>query len=238
MAITGYFLPSAPGADRRQDSRRKLSLLARGAQHDGTGIAVRIHNISGTGLLLESDVKLAAGDRIEIELPHAGDITAVVIWASGRHFGCQFEGPVSPATLSAVELKSAIEPPAGLEESEEEDQAEPLEAEAAPVIDEAFGDRLQRLRTAAGLNQAELARRMGVSAPSVSGWEQGRAHPKPNRMAALAAILGVPTAQLAGDGAPEDSSPEAVQDLIDRSREQIARAVGISPDRVRIFVEY
>ena len=162
MAITGYFLPSAPGADRRQDSRRKLSLLARGAQPDGTGIAVRIHNISGTGLLFESDVKLAAGDRIEIELPHAGDITAVVIWASGRHFGCQFEGPVSPATLSAVELKSAIDPQAG------------IEAPADP----------------------------------------------------------------AGDGGPGDSSPEAVRDLIDRSREQIARAAGVSPDRVRIFVEY
>ena len=107
MAPFGYFLPSAPDADRRDNARRKLSLLARGMHHDGTGIDVQIHNISGTGLLLESDVKLAAGDRIEIELPHAGDITAVVIWASGRLFGCQFEGPVSPATLSAVELKSA-----------------------------------------------------------------------------------------------------------------------------------
>ena len=239
MAITGYFLPAAPGADRRQDSRRKLSLLARGAQHDGTGIAVRIHNISGTGLLLESDVKLAAGDRIEIELPHAGDITAVVIWASGRHFGCQFEGPVSPATLSAVELKSAIDPPAGAEAPADPDVEGGLDEAPTPgaADEEARGDRLQRLRVRAGLSGAEVARRMGVSAASVSGWEQGRARPKPGRMAALAAILGVPAAELLG-GAPEDSSPEAVQDLIDRSREQIARAVGISPDRVRIFVEY
>jgi hypothetical protein len=108
MPIYGHFLPSVPSADKRHDARRKLSLLASGSQHDGTGIEVQIHNISGTGLLLESDIKLAAGDRIEIELPHAGDITAVVIWASGRLFGCQFEGPVSPATLSAVELKSAV----------------------------------------------------------------------------------------------------------------------------------
>lgn len=222
MAISGYFLPSAPDADRRFDTRRKLSLLARGSQHGGTGIDVQIHNISGTGLLFESDIKLAAGDRIEIELPHAGDITAKVIWASGRLFGCQFEGPVSPATLSAVELKSAVDavpaPP-----------DDPVEAE----IDEAFGARLQRFRTDAGLNQADVAKRMGVSAPSVSSWENGRARPKHDRMAKLAAILGVETADLL-----EDAPPEEVQELIDRCREQIAQAVGLSPDRVRIFVEY
>lgn len=222
MAISGYFLPSAPDADRRFDTRRKLSLLARGSQHGGTGTDVQIHNISGTGLLFESDIKLTAGDRIEIELPHAGDITAKVIWASGRLFGCQFEGPVSPATLSAVELKSAVDavpvPP-----------DDPVEAE----IDEAFGARLQRFRTDAGLNQADVAKRMGVSAPSVSSWETGRARPKLDRMAKLAAILGVETADLL-----EDAPPEQVQDLIDHCREQIAQAVGLSADRVRIFVEY
>lgn len=232
MPIFGHFLPSAPGADNRQDPRRKLSLLARGLQRDGTGIAVQIHNISGTGLLFESDIKLAAGDRIEIELPHAGDIMAVVIWASGRLFGCQFEGPVSPATLSAVELKSAVAPPPELtgilappSGTDEED--------VAPAIDEAFGERLQRLRARAGLSQADVAKRMGVSAPSVSSWEKGRARPKRGRMAKLATILGVPTSDLQGD-----TAPEGFQELIDRSREQIARAVGISADRVRIIVEF
>lgn len=159
MAVYGHFLPSAPGADKRFDARRRLSLLASGLRHDGTDLEVQIHNISGTGLLLESDVKLATGDRIEIELPHAGDITAVVIWANGRLFGCQFEGPVSSATLSAVELKSAIGPAPGVDEDH-----------AAPGID--------------------------------------------------------------------DATPEGVQEVIDRSREQIARAAGVNADRVRIFVEY
>lgn len=138
-------------------------------QHDGTGIAVQIHNISGTGLLFESDVKLAACDRIEIKLPHAGDITAVVIWASGRLFGCQFEGPVSSATLSAVELKSAVA--------------------AAP----------------------ELAN-------------------------AIAPASGVD--EVGADPEIDNAVSEAFQHLIDRSREQIARAAGISVDKVRIIVEY
>ncbi|KTE14005.1 helix-turn-helix domain-containing protein [Sphingopyxis sp. H115] len=222
MAISGYFLPSAPDADRRVDARRKLSLLARGAQRDGAGIDVQIHNISGTGLLFESDIKLAAGDRIEIELPHAGDITAKVIWASGRLFGCQFEGPVSPATLSAVELKSAIDAAPVAED-------DPVE----PSDDDGFGARLLHFRTDAGLSQADVAKQMGVSAPSISSWENGRARPKHGRMAKLAAILGVETSDLL-----DEAPAEGVQDLIDRCREQIAEAVGLSTDRVRIFVEY
>jgi len=232
MAVFGHFLPAAPGTDQRQDARRKLSLLAKGVQHDGTGIEVQIHNISGTGLLFEADIKLAACDRIEIELPHAGDITAVVIWASGRLFGCQFEGPVSPATLSAVELKSAVapapEPMPALDSPSSVD-----EIHAAPVIDEAFGDRLQRLRTSAGLSLPEVAKRMGVSAPAVSAWEKGRARPTRGQIVKLAAILRIPTADLLDDAAPEE-----FQELVDRSREQIARAAGVSPDRVRITIAY
>lgn len=244
MPIFGHFLPSTPSGDKRHEPRRKLSLLARGVQHDGTGIEVQIHNISGTGLLFESDIKLAACDRIEIELPHGGDITAVVIWASGRLFGCQFEGPVSSATLSAVELKSAVAPPPEpAAESVPELPPELAsaiapapsadESRAAPVIDETFGARLQRLRTKAGLSQADVAKQMGVSAPSVSSWEKDRSRPKRGRMVKLAAILGVPVADLLGDAVPE-----GVQELINRSRDQIARAVGLSANRVRIIVEY
>ena len=223
MAISGYFLPSTQGTEKRQDARRKLSLLASGVQYDGSGIEVQIHNISGTGLLFESDIELAAGDRIEIALPHAGDISAVVIWANGRLFGCQFEGPVSPATLSAVELKSG---PAPAPTPTFDEQTAP------PAMDEGFGSRLQRLRIGAGLKQADLAVRMGVGAASVSSWEKGRARPKRSSMAKLAAILGVQTADLI-----EDAAPEGLQKLLDRCREQIARAVGTRPDRIRIVVE-
>lgn len=217
MAIPGYFLPAAPGADARGSTRRKLSLPAEGKQNGDTGIKVLIHNISETGLLLESDVDLAAGDRIEIDLPHAGDSSATVVWVSDRLFGCRFDAPVSSATLSAAQLRSAV--------THDEEEA------LAPG-DEAFGARLQRLRVRAGLNQAEIADRMNVSAPAVSGWEKGRARPKHGRMAALAEILGVQTAELLGDHAPEE-----LHDLIDRSRRQIALAMGTSEDKVRIIIE-
>lgn len=146
MAIFGQFLPAASGDDQRQDVRRKLSLLARGVKPDGTGVEVQIHNISGTGLLFESDIKLAACDRIEIELPHAGDITAVVIWASGRLFGCQFEGPVSPATLSAVELKSAIAPASELSDEVPQEDVQDFIRRSREQIARAAGLSIDRIR--------------------------------------------------------------------------------------------
>src|SRR3546814_16587917 len=74
------------------------------------------------------------------------------------------------------------------------------------VVDEAFGARLQRLRTKAGLSQAEVAKRMGVSPPSISSWEKGRARPKRGRMAKLATILGVPISDLLDDAPPDRKS--------------------------------
>lgn len=217
MAIPGYFLPAAPDADARGSARRKLHLPAGGTQNGGTGIKVLIHNISETGLLLESDVDLAAGDQVEIELPHAGDSPATVVWVNGRFFGCRFDTPLSPAALSAAQLRSAV----------------PHDDDEAPAsADSDFGPRLQRLRLRAGLNQAEVAEQMGVSAPAVSGWEKGRARPKHGRMAALAEILGVAASELLGDHGAEE-----LHDLVDRSRRQIALAMGISEDKVRIIIE-
>ena len=84
-------------------------------------------------------IKLAACDRIEIELPHAGDITAVVIWASGRLFGCQFEGPVSPATL--IEMVRRVSPGAKL--TSPEGNAPPAKsAAAAGFVPENLGPKL------------------------------------------------------------------------------------------------
>src|SRR3546814_3056979 len=97
-------------------------------------------------------------ERIETERPQAGERTAVGIWASGRLFGCHFEGPVSSATLSAVELKSAGAPAPELTSAIAPTPSVD-EAGASPVIDEAFGARLQRLRTKAGLSQDEVATR-------------------------------------------------------------------------------
>jgi transcriptional regulator with XRE-family HTH domain len=69
----------------------------------------------------------------------------------------------------------------------------------------AFAERLQALRLAAGLTQAVLAARAGVSTSSVSFYEQGRGRPGLGNLAALARVLG--PWLLAGTQRREEGSP-------------------------------
>ena len=55
-----------------------------------------------------------------------------------------------------------------------------------------FGNELRRRRTERGLTQRELAGRVGISAVSIVGYEDGSVHPKHHVVAALAKALGVP----------------------------------------------
>src|SRR3546814_15801402 len=71
-----------------------------------------VHNSSATGMLVESGAPLEIGEVIEVNLPHSGKTAARVIWTSGDLSGCQFEMPISPATLSAAQLRSVVGPDA------------------------------------------------------------------------------------------------------------------------------
>src|SRR5438128_4581065 len=61
----------------------------------------------------------------------------------------------------------------------------------------AFSENLRRIRLAAFLSQAELARRSGVHALTVTRLESGRTAPSTRTVRALAAALGVAPAELA-----------------------------------------
>src|ERR687896_2564693 len=55
-----------------------------------------------------------------------------------------------------------------------------------------FGERLRRLRNAAGLTQEELASRAGLTAKAVSALERAeRKHPYPHTVRSLAEALGL-----------------------------------------------
>jgi len=204
-------------------------LEVRGAHASGSDVPVVIHNISETGLLIECEAALSIRDRIDIDLPQAGVVPATLVWVSDRMFGCQFDAPISSAALSAAQLRSAIDV--------EEASATSLdhEEESVPVGPNSsnFAANLKRLRMAKGLSQANMAERLGVSGPSISGWEKGRARPKEDRLADLADLLGVPVSQLL-----VDPQPDMIQDMIDASRNQIARATGVAREKVRIIVEF
>lgn len=54
-----------------------------------------------------------------------------------------------------------------------------------------MGERIVSWRKSRGLSQAELAKAIGVQPPSVCAWEKGNAHPRPEHLEKLCAVLGI-----------------------------------------------
>ena len=219
MVFAAYLEQSPDGRGRPRDARRKLRLVATGAKPGGQAVEVLVLNISTTGMLIESDDALTQGEALDIDLPHAGWATATVVWTSGRMKGCAFDKPISAAALSAAQLRG--------EAARSGDQAAP-----SSLAVESFGARLQRLRTRSGLTQADLAAALAVSEPAICAWERGKSRPRPGRIQALCELLGVSQSELLGQ-----DSDEMLTDLLARVRNHIARAVGVSADKVRIMIE-
>lgn len=197
-------------AERRDDGRRTLLLGVTGQFARGPG-AVTVHNISATGLLIETETALAEGDTFAVDLPEAGEQSAEIVWADAPMFGCRFAEPLSAAALAAAQLRS--DPPEALQDAGDD-----------------FGARLHRLRRERGLSLGEIAARLGVSKPTVWAWEHGKSRPVERRLAALADALGVTPGGLE----PAPSGPNAE---LEQSRRKIAAAYGIEPSRVRIMIE-
>lgn len=54
-----------------------------------------------------------------------------------------------------------------------------------------FGDRVAAAREAAGMTQAQLARRLGVKKATLVGWEQDLAEPRANKLSMISGLLNV-----------------------------------------------
>ncbi|HKT86632.1 MAG TPA: helix-turn-helix transcriptional regulator [Novosphingobium sp.] len=210
---------------RPRAHRRRLLLETQGALESGERTPVVIHNLSETGLLMESRTELEIEEPIDLDLPAGGLVRAKVIWASGALYGCSFERALSAYELSAAQLRGAVDPAVGLD-------ASPKVRGPAAIGGESLGERLHRLRKLRGMTQGELAARLGVSKPTVWAWEQDRARPIEDRIQPIADALGVEVADLRPSrtivGLPE---------LIARCREQIADAVETTPDKIKIMIE-
>lgn len=211
-------LPDIAGAPRAP--RRALRLEALGALPSGDTADVLVHNISATGLLIECQATLATGERLEVELPHAGPTSAEVVWTSGNYVGCRFDDPISSATLNAAQLRSAVT------------RSADVPSARTSLPDESFGRRIGRLRRQRGMTLSHLAEQLGVSKPTVWAWEHGKAKPVEGRIEALAEALGVEGAELFS----ADDRP-GLAEMLARSREEIARAFGTTPEKIRIMIE-
>lgn len=113
-------------------------------------------------------------------------------------------------------------------------RAVPAGERSAPTVApwERFSVKLRRLRRRRGLTLEQVAHALDVSKPTVWAWENGKCRPLPNRMAAIAEVLGADVAEL-----HEISSPDGPDEVIEICRQRIAAAYQVSSASVRILVE-
>jgi transcriptional regulator with XRE-family HTH domain len=218
--------PDLPDKDARPDRapRWLLRLRVRGSLPDAEEVFL-VHNLSATGLLIETSAHLDIGSVLALDLPLAGQTEATVEWVSGNLFGCSFQAPISTAAITAALLKN---PPAASEETDRPAaQAEPDTAETV------LPTRLRNLRESRGLSLEGLASRVNVSRQTVWYWETGRRTPSPHNLGLLAHALGVPDSDLK----PEDAQFRAGNpDTFSKIKERIANELGVAPERVEIHI--
>jgi len=219
-------------AEARRHPRRALRLDTSGELEDGSRANVTLHNISAAGLLIESDVDIAVGEVLTLILPEHGPVGAEIVWQSGRLFGCAFEQALGEAALAAAQLRGGNALGAG---SQQTDIGARPAAQAKPLgggIAMPLGGKLNRLRREKGLTLAQIAEALGVSKPTVWAWEKGKARPLPERIDAIAEILGVTRADLT-----EDEAGSSGGALVAECRNKLADAYGVAPGSVRIMIE-
>lgn len=180
-----------------------------------------VHNISRSGMLIETSVALEGGEQVHVDLPHESGVAAEVVWTSGQLHGCRFLRPISPAALSAVQLKAdaPIAPDIG--------RSQTRRSRAS-----GFGKLLEQSRKARGMTLEQVAHRLGVSKPTVWAWEKGKARPLEDRYPAIAETLGLAVEDLRAAEQPADATR-----VVETSREQIARALGVDVKNIRILIE-
>ena len=103
MPVAGQFQSEVSG-NRRYAARRsvRIATTLRSPSADAM-----IHDLSNTGMLLETAEEVSANQLLLVEIPNFRPVTATVVWNSGRFFGCKFDQPIPSAALSGAFLRSA-----------------------------------------------------------------------------------------------------------------------------------
>lgn len=209
--------------------RMHMRFEAAGSLEGSEGTTVAIHNLSATGMLIETASDLVIGQRLTVALPEAPDCAATIVWRSEALAGCRFDRPLSRAALSAAQLRNPL----------------PGDVDPAhvPVGDEMLAQRLLRLRKERGLSRAALSDLTGFSRPSIWAWESGKTVPRRSNLPALAEAFGISEHELIAGGpsaaqADPAASAQQMHALVRASREEIAALAGVDPAKVKITIEY
>lgn len=106
MALQLARISVTPASGERRHAQRRTLSLGTLASSDPASWRVVVHNLSETGLRMQTGMLLHIGDTIEVELPETESVIARVIWADDTTYGCEFLSPISKGGVSAALLRS------------------------------------------------------------------------------------------------------------------------------------
>lgn len=98
-----------PKADKRR-SRRRVIRFGLDVSDVKEGSPLLILDVSEAGMQIQTVAKLGIGERLAVELPEAGSVTAEIRWRSRDRYGARFAAPISQAAISAIQLASPAKP--------------------------------------------------------------------------------------------------------------------------------
>lgn len=111
MRMFAHVMNADANVNRRRTARRALMLDAVAHTDADQTSEIIIHNLSQTGLLIESQAEFAVGEIFYLHLPEIGATPAQVRRKDQNSYGCEFLAPVAKVVISAALLKSAFELP-------------------------------------------------------------------------------------------------------------------------------
>lgn len=135
---------------------------------------------------------LGDGSVVQVDRPPLSDESGEITIESIRMHEDRARATVQLKDGSEIELKAN-------ELGQARSSASTAPAALGDVDGVRLGQRLRALRLAAGLTQAELARRTGIHRPNIARVEAGRHTPSLETLARLAAAIGVSTTRVLSD---------------------------------------
>lgn len=223
--IVRAYVRKWPG-DERDPAQLRLRFAGPPANDDEAEI--NVVTISTKTLIFRSSQTWTLGDLIGIELPDGSISHARIAWHDGELVACDTDKPIAVAFLDRDILPDPIAP--RVDDKPAQGVLDTAQADG-PLVDN-FASRLVMLRKERRIPQEKLARTLSVSVPAVSAWEAGRSRPRAARMAALAEFYGITLAELL-----DVNQTDAFKVQIASARKAIAKAAGVSEDRVRITID-
>jgi hypothetical protein len=83
--------------DTRHGERDSMFLMADLVlAENAPAVRVKVRNLSATGMMVASEVRVKRGQRVAAELRNIGAVAGVVVWVRGGKFGVAFEEEIDP----------------------------------------------------------------------------------------------------------------------------------------------